>query len=63
MRRAATAPVPPPAGGGYVDAVLTAPPASATEIAHSEAPKPADPSTTVITPPATQSRPQLDDEK
>ena len=76
VRRAAAAPapVPPPAApGGYVDAVLTAPPASATEIAHSEAqrmfgeaPKPqapAEPASTVITPPATQSRPQLDDEK
>ncbi len=73
VRRAATAPAPAPppaAPGGYVDAVLTAPPASATEIAHSEAqrmfgeaPKPAEPASTVITPPATQSRPQLDDEK
>ena len=57
-------------GGGYVDAVLTAPPASATEIAHSEAQrmlgeqaKPAEQPSTVITPPSTQSRPQLDDEK
>ena len=60
VRRAPSSSAP---GGGYVDAVLTAPPASATEIAHSEAPKPAESSTTVITPPSTQSRPQLDDEK
>ena len=58
-------------GTADVDAVLTAPPANATEIAHSEAqrmfgapaPAPAEPASTVITPPATQSRPQLDDEK
>ena len=43
--------------------VLTAPPASATEVAHSEAPKPAEQPSTVITPPAPQSRPPLDDEK
>ena len=70
VRRAPSSSAP---GGGYVDAVLTAPPASATEIAHSEAqrmfgapapaPAPAEPASTVITPPATQSRPQLDDEK
>ena len=40
VRRAPSSSAP---GGGYVDAVLTAPPASATEIAHSEAPKPAEP--------------------
>ena len=60
VRRAPSSSAP---GGGYVDAVLTAPPASATEIAHSEAPKPAEQPSTVITPPSTQSRPQLDDEK
>ena len=48
VRRAPSSSAP---GGGYVDAVLTAPPASATEIAHSEAPKPAEQPSTVITPP------------
>ena len=67
VRRAPASSAPGP--GGYVDAVLTAPPASATEIAHSEAQRMFGPearrttTSTAITPPATQSRPQLDDEK
>ena len=59
------------AGDALPEAKATlGPPASATEIAHSEAQrmfgeqaKPAEQPSTVITPPATQSRPQLDDEK
>ena len=46
VRRAPSSSAP----GGGRGPVLTAPPASATEIAHSEAPKPAEPRSSVIAP-------------